>query len=353
MVNFPTMVLHRFTLPASVVTGLVFLAVGPVTSLVMGQEVEKSATPISAAVETVPAPNIVCDEPVFDFQVVDNSQTVKHTFVLRNDGDVTLEITDVKPDCGCTVAKISSHSIAPGEEAALDVELKLKGRYGFQNKRIRIFNNDPDTPSYAVTLTGKASSLVDVSPRNITARGTLTEPIGVQTVKVTSAISHPLTIVSVDTGNAHVEADFEAINEGFSYEVTLSPKESMPGGQMQGNLRIYTSSEAYPDITVPYMLILADSDFVLAPKALLLKENPNEPIIRQVVLRPGLVKKFTVTEVIPPNDEIQVDIRAVRDGTMIRLRELRVTRDLDDTVIRILTDVEGADPVELPIRVLP
>ena len=353
MVNFSGMICHRFLFPAVLVMGLALLVAGLAASQVMGQEVKESTAPADAARENVPTPNIVCDEPLFDFQRADNSQTVKHTFVIRNDGDATLDISDVKPDCGCTVAKISLDSIAPGKEASLDVELKLKGRYGMQNKRVRIFNNDPDTPYFVVTIKGTASSLVNVSPRTITARGTLTEPIGVQTVKVTSAISHPLTIMSVDTGNTHVEADFKAVNEGFSYDVFLSPKESMPGGQTQGNLRMYTSSEKYPEIMVPYMLILADTDFVLAPKTLMLKENPNELIIRQFVLRPGLVKDFTVTEVIPPNDEIQVDIRPISDGTMIRLRNMRVTRDLDGTVIRILTDVDGVDPVEMPIHVLP
>ena len=314
-----------------------------------GQEAAVS----EAEEESVAQPNLVLVEPVFEFGEVDNSETVTHTFVLRNEGDAPLEISDVKPDCGCTTADAKQRTVAPGEETELTASLKLAGRYGALRKRVRIFSNDPDTPHAVVTLSGTATSMIDVAPRTISVRGTKEDPIGVQTVTVTSAMSHPLPIVSVNTGNPHVSAELVTEHQDFIYRVLLSPNESLPGGQTHGNLIITTSSTLYPEIKVPYILMLADKDFILVPPQLMLPENPDQEITRQFIIRPGLAGAFKVTEVVPPADHIEVDIRPVNDGTMIRLRKMKVTSDMNDAAVKIVTDVEGAEPVELPIRVLP
>ena len=57
------------------------------------------ALPVAAA-----APKAVVDKPIVDVGKVKKGDPVRHEFVIRNAGDAPLEITEVKPSCGCTVA---------------------------------------------------------------------------------------------------------------------------------------------------------------------------------------------------------------------------------------------------------
>ena len=98
------------------------------------------------AEEVVHAPKLVCDEPTYKFGELESSETVEHTFILRNEGDLDLEITRVKPACGCTAANLSEKIIHPGGEAQIRTRLSLRGRRGRQRKSITVESNDPKQP---------------------------------------------------------------------------------------------------------------------------------------------------------------------------------------------------------------
>ena len=109
-------------------------------------------------------PRLVCDEPVYDFGTMDNSQDVEHTFVLRNEGDLTLEIKNVRVSCGCTVADTSEKMVKPGTETMIKTRLSLKGRSGPQHKNITVESNDAKQPSFILSLQGTAAMEMQVRP---------------------------------------------------------------------------------------------------------------------------------------------------------------------------------------------
>ena len=49
-------------------------------------------------------PKLELKESSFDFGDIKQGKTVSHTFVIKNTGNVSLKITDVKAACGCTAA---------------------------------------------------------------------------------------------------------------------------------------------------------------------------------------------------------------------------------------------------------
>jgi len=65
------------------------------------------------------APNLVVEQPVFDFGEVAQGDKVPHTFKFRNDGDKPLYIDRVKSSCGCTAALLSAKTLAPGESGEI------------------------------------------------------------------------------------------------------------------------------------------------------------------------------------------------------------------------------------------
>ncbi len=82
---------------------------------------------------------------VYDWkQVKPSDSPLKAKIKLKNIGDKTLEITEVKPGCGCTTAPLDKRVLEPGEIATLDVSLSITGNTGRVTKSIQIKSNDPD-----------------------------------------------------------------------------------------------------------------------------------------------------------------------------------------------------------------
>jgi hypothetical protein len=75
---------------------------------------------------------------------------VKHTFMLRNCGQETLEISDVDSSCGCTVATLEQTTLAPGETAALDVDLHVTPER--TSSTVYIHSTDPVAAILAVQI---------------------------------------------------------------------------------------------------------------------------------------------------------------------------------------------------------
>ena len=107
---------------------------------------------------------LVCDEPVYDFGSAVSTGTIEHSYPIRNDGQLTLNISSVRASCGCTVAKLRDDAIPPGGSSAIDVSFNLNGRQGFQTKTITITSDDPDRPTYQLTLKGTVVKPVWATP---------------------------------------------------------------------------------------------------------------------------------------------------------------------------------------------
>jgi len=60
-------------------------------------------------------------------------------------------ISDVKGNCGCTVADFPKTPIKPGGEGTIDVTFNSEGKKGFQSKNITITaNTQPNTKVLAL-----------------------------------------------------------------------------------------------------------------------------------------------------------------------------------------------------------
>ena len=56
----------------------------------------KPASPPKSPPPSGPAPEIFCDQPVYDFGTVPQGQEVKHTFVIKNRGKGVLKIESAR-----------------------------------------------------------------------------------------------------------------------------------------------------------------------------------------------------------------------------------------------------------------
>ena len=102
--------------------------------------------------ELAKQPKINFEEEEFDFESVQEGDSIVHAFVFENTGKKTLNIRQVKSSCDCLSTSIDKEDIKSGESALLKVAFDTKGRRGPQVKRVTLFTNDPTAPAKDIII---------------------------------------------------------------------------------------------------------------------------------------------------------------------------------------------------------
>jgi hypothetical protein len=76
-------------------------------------------------------------------EVKPKDSPLKTSVQFKNEGNENLVMIQVKPTCGCTIAKPTKDTLKPGEVASMDVEYNVAGNTGVVAKNILIETNDP------------------------------------------------------------------------------------------------------------------------------------------------------------------------------------------------------------------
>lgn len=71
----------------------------------------------------VSGPKIHFPEMEFSFGTVKPGEVVRHDFKVVNLGDETLQITEVRPSCGCTTAGDWTRVLKPQESGIIPIQL--------------------------------------------------------------------------------------------------------------------------------------------------------------------------------------------------------------------------------------
>jgi len=329
-----------------------FLVIVPIRIEFGVPETAAQETPAPAAEVHTPAPKLVCDAPDFDFGTVDNSQTVNHTYVVRNDGDLTLEISNVRPSCGCTVASISERQVPPGGETRITALLNLSGRQGAQHKVMTVESNDPQQPQFMLVLRGVAGQALDVQPARLMQAQI---PAGTQptnVVTVSSSLGIPFQITAVESTTESIKASVETVTSGSVYRVNVWPSQPLAPGQLEATVVIRTDLAQRPTVEVP-TLFMVNTDLTVAPREMVFPTASDEPVTRYIIVRAAADVPFQISQVDKPSPDITTEITPFgSSGYRIQLSNLRPQAALNQQVIRITTSIPGQPPLEVPIRII-
>ncbi len=187
-------------------------------------------------------PKVVITPMNFDFGTIDEGVKSKATFTIKNDGDAPLVIYDVRPTCGCTIANLSTKTIAPGKTATLAAVYNSMNASGEVRKFITVSTNDVKTGSGVLTLTLSANVKAKPAPDialSIYMLANVQMPSGGST-KRTISVSNPgqldLTINQI-TASQGIQAVIGGVNvsEGKTVNTSLKLK---PGQSEQMDVTI-------------------------------------------------------------------------------------------------------------------
>ncbi|MDR1050030.1 MAG: DUF1573 domain-containing protein [Deltaproteobacteria bacterium] len=98
-------------------------------------------------------PKIVLPETDFDYGEAQPSTAITHEFLVRNEGEGNLAITDVVPGCGCSVVSFTNF-IPAGHEGRITLTVDLYAEWAGHNvnKSATILSNDPENPTMRITM---------------------------------------------------------------------------------------------------------------------------------------------------------------------------------------------------------
>jgi hypothetical protein len=89
-------------------------------------------------------PEIKFESTTYDFgKIKEEGGKVTGRFIFTNVGNEPLELTNVRPGCGCTAANYTKGAIAPGEQGYIEATYNPYNRPGAFNKNIRVTTNEP------------------------------------------------------------------------------------------------------------------------------------------------------------------------------------------------------------------
>ncbi len=298
---------------------------------------------------TTNAPRIVCDEPVFDYGTVDASTVVEHTFTIRNEGTLTLEISRVHASCGCTVANISSQSIPPGGESQISSRLSLQGRSGPQQKTIVIDSNDPQTRQLVLTLRGVVGSAINVQPPQITQPRVVPGSRPTASVFLSSGDGGEYSITAVESTSEQLQAHVHTVEDRKAYRVDLALNDPLEGGAFHARVVIRTDHPKRDAIEVPVTFIAA-REVIVAPREIVFDQPADAPVSRFVLLRNADGAPVEIDGVEPPDPSVHVVTQPFgANGLRIQLSNLVPNREMNGRVLRIHSRASGV--IDVPIRV--
>ncbi len=105
----------------------------------------------------------VVREPIVDFGIVAQGDKIEHTFELFNEGDTVLTVREVKPACGCTVARYDK-SIAPGSSGEITAVLSTGIFTGPIAKSVTVFTDDSLNPKISLVIKAVIQPRIEVEP---------------------------------------------------------------------------------------------------------------------------------------------------------------------------------------------
>ncbi|GAX60687.1 hypothetical protein SCALIN_C13_0204 [Candidatus Scalindua japonica] len=213
-------------------------------------------------------PKIFFEHPDFNFDKVYKGNKVEHVYKFENRGNDTLEIQKVKPSCGCTAVVLSHNTILPGKTGEIKATFNSRSYRGHARKTIAVLSNDPDTPSYKLTLSGEIIEEISIKPQNINFGSFRVDNQSDKTVKVSvkSQSGPDFKITKATSSKPFVEATaMEGQNGEYTVAATLKNYHKI--GRFSGKIFLDTNSDKQPKASIIFYGVV-EGDLVINQKRL-------------------------------------------------------------------------------------
>ena len=296
------------------------------------------------------APRLVCEAPVFDFGEADNSQTIRHDFLLRNTGDVPLTLGTIRSACGCIAARSSTNALPPGGRAPLAASFDLRGRSGPQRISIYVETNDPRLPVLQLQITGRARALVEINPATVTLARHPDGLLPTQQVFIVSHLPGPMQVLAVRDPAGTLAVGLATNTPGRAYTLSLALAPSADEAVREGVVEVTTDAPERRLLHVPFS-VSRQAALHLAPAVLVFDPDAAAPQTSRLFVRSPQRRGFAIRRLacsVPGTGA-----RLIRSGEFwhyLEVGPLAPGTPLEQAELTIETDLPGVNIVRVPLR---
>ena len=309
----------------------------------------------SPAPPPVEAPAIVIAQPTFDFGEVMEGGEVDHDYAIANNGKGPLQITEVRPGCGCTLAHYDK-TIPPGGTGKITLKLNLKGFQGAVKKTANVTTNDPVNPRLVLAIQGVVKTIVDVRPSSTVAFRGLSDQITPISVEMVGS-SEPFHIVKTESNlDDKISFQMETVQEGKEYRLRIT--NLLKRGTYNGFIRCDTDLAAKPDITIRVSGFI-EGEIAVKPQTLLIGRLAAQQPVRvgSVNITSNRNKPFKITKLTYDDKVLQVKQQPMPNGPGYTIEITPVLENVpggsrQQSTIAVETDLTPDDRQEIQVHVI-
>ena len=296
-----------------------------------------------AEAESVSLAKAVIEQSKYNFGEVAEGTKVEHSFIIKNKGNAALMIHNTIPSCGCTVSKLSAETIAPGEQASIDVKFDTTGFSGRKAKTVRVMTSDLTRDSLVVTLSGVIVPDVSVEPSRVFIKS-------ISKSKIENL--EPRKIVAVVNANSDAEIT-DVINTARNFQITkvegdkkkktiwIAPQGEFEVGQIRERVLLKLKNAERESINIPIFVNIT-SELEILPGVISFGLIEGEkPIKKTIKINNHSLAPVKVLKHSSEHPALTSTLREINDGKNylldVTLDPTKVDSRLNSD-IRILTD---------------
>lgn len=283
-----------------------------------------------------PKPKAVVAEPVYDAGQVAKGEDVVHDFVVANEGDAPLNILEVRPACGCTVADYDE-VIAPGATGKVHTVIDTSTFNGGISKGVTVLTNDPENPRLVLTTKALVKPLVFVEPgfaRYVQPQ--MSEPGEVQELiysedfdklEITD-VKSPYDFLAVTYRKA-TDEEREERGKGNQWVLTLTLDYSKaPVGALADYVHVVTNHPKQKDVPIPVSGFVRPMVVVTPDEARLGQVDVSEaPQVASLLLKNYAQQNIDVSVAGTTVPGLKVGVEPLQEG-----REYKIILTVDEDV---------------------
>lgn len=293
----------------------------------------KKAEPKKSVPRDRNAGYLSADKNKLDFGLVDPGQKVKGEFILTNNGKKTLKISKADSSCGCTVAKLKTKTLEPGQSVPLAITFTAPTKATTVTKKVWVITEAPALPEkLEMKVTAKVQKYIDVKPARLEfekSSGSGSDA----TVVLESTRGESFRIKSTNSSRQALEVTFDPKNKATRHELPINIDRKKMKGLPRGNLTLTLSHPKSKTITIPFSIV---PPFQAHPATrAFLNAQPGKPQKSTISVTSNYEKDFELGEVTSQKGLVTVEsIKKQKDSYQIVV----VMTPPADSKARIYTD---------------
>lgn len=228
-----------------------------------------------------------CARPMVEKGEVRSGTSLSHRFAFTNQGTETVEVTDVRPSCGCLAPKLEKRRFQPGESGELLLEVNtLTQPAGANTWRVTLhYKAGEHEHELSLYLNARVVTEISIEPPSLAI---YTDTSISHEITVIDRRTEPLIVRAVSASSPYVRTHLGALRRDdagrWVRAIQVEVLADCPEGTHEESLRICTSDPQYPELKVPFTIVKrAHQEVSAAPRAVVLSGATGQPLPARVV----------------------------------------------------------------------